>query len=653
MAEPVRELIQAINRNAGVTARQLATSLNVSERTVRTYVKRANERLEGSARILRMRDGGYHLIIDDEEAFTRLISAPHDGSIRFGRIPQSHAERVRFLIDDLLSRDTWITVEDLAGMVYVSSRTLSDDLHVVDRELARYDLVLERRPHYGMRVAGTEANRRLCLAGNVVDGMLRPLVRQMQGESGRASDTKVQLSQISACVHDVLADERFEISSFAYQNLIVHVAVMLQRASMDCFIPPDSVPTEQFEGSKVYRIARHLAQRLEECFAIRLPREEAAYLAIHLEARQMLQGYDSVPAGQQLIISDDVWDAVTEMLTIVRDAFHHDFIGDLELRMNLAQHLAPLMVRLSYNLHVENPLVSDIREKYPLAWAMAVEAAAVLEHRVAMPSNEEIGYIALAFALALERGRVDRPKKNILIVCASGRGSARLLEHRYLQEFGDCLGSVQTCDVLHLGGIDFSRIDYVFSTVPLKHSLPVPVREVGFFLDERDVLDVRRVLLDEARPMSDASVFLPELFFPHCVLRSREDALDLLCERVAACLDVPGVDPAIRSLVTQREQMASTAYGNQVAMPHPLMAATDRTVVAVMLLDEPIDWGTMRVRVVFLICVARRAGPTLDGFYGRLTDLAIDKQAIEDLLERQTYEELLRVFGRNEKGVRE
>ena len=72
-----------------------------------------------------------------------------------------------------------------------------------------------------------------------------------------------------------------------------------------------------------------------------------------------------------------------------------------------------------------------------------------------------MGYLALAFALAIERQNTELPKKNILIVCASGKGSAQLLHYRYRQEFGSYVGRIETCDVSNVKKVDFKDIDYV------------------------------------------------------------------------------------------------------------------------------------------------------------------------------------------------
>lgn len=80
------------------------------------------------------------------------------------------------------------------------------------------------------------------------------------------------------------------------------------------------------------------------------------------------------------------------------------------------------------------------------------------------------------------------------MVCASGAGSARLLEYRVRKEFGAFVDQVEVCDVFDVSKIDFSHIDYVFTTVPLNEDVPVPVREVKYFLDSEEASSIKDML---------------------------------------------------------------------------------------------------------------------------------------------------------------
>lgn len=618
-------LVEIVREEPGINSSDLAARLGVSDRTIRTYVRQANEELAGAARLDHRRGDGYELVVEDADKFSLIARA---GSLLVSQLPSTPEERLAYLLDDLLHRNDWITLDELANIMCVSRATLSADLKGVEKKISCFGLSIERRPRYGLRIAGPEVSRRLCLASLVVDG----------SDVDTASDSL--LARVATCVEDAIDKAGFHVNSAAYHNLIVHIAIAIRRMKAGAYVPMTASDVDELKASPAYQAAEEITDSLAETFDVKFPVEEVAYIALHLAGRRVI---DESPVDEEkgLVISDEVWHVVDEMIEIVRSAFGFDFHSDLELRMNLARHVEPLSIRLRHHMRIENPLLQDIQERFPLGFSMAKEASAVLADKYGeRPSEEEIGYIALAFILAMERQNSVPAKKNIVIVCTSGLGSAKLLEHQYRKEFGPWLGDIKTCDVARIGSMDFKRVDYVFTTVPLGMSLPVPVREVHFFLDEEDVRNVREFLSSSKQEKSAVSYFDENLFFTHLRFSSKDDALDYLCERVCEARQIHG---DLRALVDQREALAETAFGNQVAMPHPIEPCADETFVACALLDEPIEWNSQEVRAVFLVCISQEE-EELDGFYGHFTSLLTSPAAIQELVGNQRWQTLARLI---------
>ena len=153
-------------QSQGITPAQVAEHLGVSVRTVRTYVKQANEAMCGFAHIDLVRGEGYHLVKEDEVAFEEWSQAVT--TVEDDELPQTPEERVTYLLNDLLMRNDWITLDDLAHILFVSRSAISGDLKEVERALAHFGLTLEKRPHYGIRVEGPEMARRMCAASVVM-----------------------------------------------------------------------------------------------------------------------------------------------------------------------------------------------------------------------------------------------------------------------------------------------------------------------------------------------------------------------------------------------------------------------------------------------------------------------------------------------------
>ncbi len=620
-----------IDAHAGISPAEAAQDLDVSVRTIRTYVSQANAAMEPFAHIDHERGSGYRISIADQEAFDTWLHGA--GALRSGSVPQTPQERVTYLLNDLLMRNEWITLDDLANILFVSRGSISGDLKDVSRVLDRFGLKLERRSHYGIRVTGPEMARRVCFANIVMSQYGRPSINRHFPEE------KV-LTGIAECVDEAVHGTDFQINSVAYQNLLVHIAVALMRMRENYNVPMEAEQLAQIKQTREYPVACDIARLVGEKFEVEVPEEEAAYIAIHLAGKQTLNMGDAEEGS--LIISDEVWEQVSAMLECIWRVYRFDFRGDLELRMNLARHIVPLAVRLQYNMDLKNPLLSDIKVRYPLAYAMAIDASTVLAERYGNSlSDDEVGYIALAFALALERQKTETPKKNILMVCASGAGSARLLEWRCQQEFGAYIGKISTCDVLDIDRVDFSDIDYVFTTVPITRPLPVPVREVKYFLDTSEVEEVKELLSGEEAPecASILGYFDHRLFFPHLAFDNKIEALDFLLAQAA---EVKEVAPNFSELVWKREGSIATTFGNNVAMPHPLESASTETFVAVGLLDTPVPWDDYgrTVQAVFLSSFGPSEGSELQGFYAVLAELLSSQRAITALVEDQTWETL-------------
>lgn len=416
----------------------------------------------------------------------------------------------------------------------------------------------------------------------------------------------------------------------------MHIAVAVLRIRAKACIPWREEDLADIRRLPSYDLAHAIARNVSAAFDIEVPDSEVGYIAIHLATRQR-PGDDGAN-----VISDEVWRTVSSMLERVWEAYRIDFRRDVELRMNLAHHVVPLSMRLKFNLEQKNPLLDDIKAKFPLAYSMAQDASVVLRKTYdSEVSEEEVGYIALAFALAIERSKTKLPRKRVLIVCASGAGTARLLEYRLCREFGLAEGDVSTCDMVSAAHMDFSQVDYIFTTVPLGFEPPVPVRLIGSLFDESGLSTSGQTASLVPCGCGTLSYFDECLFFAHLSFPTKRAVLDFLITQMERVGVVPD---EFRALVWERESLASTCLGNEVALPHPARAVGHETRVAVGLLDEAVNWDGHPVRVVFLSSVACGPKPENAEFYWGLSGIVMERASIGELLERRDVATLRRLI---------
>ena len=570
------ELLAYIVEHQGVSQECLADRLKVSSRTVRTRIARINDEIVPYAEIILERGFGYRVTIANRQKLDEISRVSRDRSLGAG----DQGARVAAMAREIIcSQDEWTTLDVLAERFYVSRSTASRDLQLATRALARFDVRLENRPYRGIRAVGSEGNKRSALVSLVPGAWDVP-------------------EDVASSVFEIVRGRHIELSRDAFQSLRQHIGVSIARIRAGRFISMSPEQLMDIRSEREFVAAREIADLLEESTGLGFSDDEAGGMAILLLGKQTL-ALDAYPGID--MIPDEIWDVVTRILDEVWRAFGFDFRSDLELRMNLARHIVPLSVRLKHRLEQDNDLTDHIRNRYPLAFSMALCSSTVLRtaygHSV---SDGETAYLALAFALALDRQKSDVIRKNILVVCSTGQGSARLLEYRCRQEFGPYINEVTACDVAHIKDVDFSTIDYVFTTVPLECEVPVPIRMVSLFLDSSDVEGIRHLFQMSSDASGILQFFSSRLFFPHLDAQTKWDAIhELACALVSS--DEAFADLEMR--VIERERAFPTSFGDDLAVPHAPVATGPVVRIAVGLLDHPVVWdedGHM-VSVVLLV----------------------------------------------------
>lgn len=631
MDRRMKQILDILSDRDYCTAEMLAQQIHAGTKTVRNLLKEINQEIEPyGAGILSKYGVGYFLNIQDHDKYESYC---REGCVHGLEeyLPSTSEERVQYLLEYLINSESYVKLEELSESLYISKRTLTEDLKEVEQFLKKFNIRIIRKPNYGIRLEGKEFDTRLCIAS-------------FSGK--RLHKGNESMDEIAAIVSMVLKENDFLITGAAYQNLVVHLYIAISRI-MEChYVPmPEGLldnPEERYE----YHIAKTIAAKLEERFHLSFPENEILYIAIHLAGKKMF--LQEAGSGENVIITQEISDLVTAMLERVYDLFKFDFRSDLELRMILSQHLVPLSVRIRFDMDMKNPMLRDVKEKFCLSYTMACNAVTVLnEHFKVSLSEDEVAYFAFAFALALERKKTEIKKKNIILVCSSGRGSAQLLQYKYKNSFKDYIDDIIACDVGSLYKMDFSRYDYIFTTVPITLSVPLPILEVEYFLGDEDIVNVKKALCAQ-KSFSVRNYYEQELFLPHLKFRTKTEVLRFMCQFVIEKKNLP---EEFYESVLRRERVAKTAFGNQVAMPHAYKAMSSETFVCVGILDEPVEWGDQKIRAVFLVCIADKdhTSVELQHFYQLTASFLLSQRQIQELVKKQDFDAFIKAMTQMEE----
>ncbi|WP_170313537.1 BglG family transcription antiterminator [Lacrimispora amygdalina] len=623
-------LFSKLTGNEYITAAELAKQMGLSEKTVRTRVKELEkELLPCGARIISKQGHGYRISITDPLLYQELIkSLSADGNA----LPTSSQERILYLLSCLLNSEDYVKLDDLSSFLFVSRNVLTGDLKKAEDMLLKYGVRLVRKPHYGIRAEGTEFDKRLCISNYL---MKPDLI--LQGHRRRSTD---EMRSIGDTLLTCIREHNIKLSEVLFQNLIIHIYIAAKRIKAGLYMTAKEADFFQISlGEKEMVIAQDLAKGLEASQGIVFSEPEIKYLAIHLAGKRSIGEEDGERIKPE--IPRRLMDLITEMLQSVYDSFKIDFRQNQELILSLSQHMVPLDIRIRYDMGTDNPLLEETKKNYFLAYAIARQACIIInQHYHKSLSEDEVGFIALLFALALEQEKRNNGRKNILIVCASGKGSAQLLTYRYKEEFGNYLNQVYTCNTHELDHFDLSKVDYIFTTVPLEISVPVPVISVKDFLGDREILAVKKILF-----MGNKS-FLYEfydrrLFFTDIRGESKEEIIGELCRRIGTVRELP---KGFYGAVLKREKLAQTDFGNLTAFPHPYKTLTEESFVCVGILQKPILWNTNQVQAVFLVSIGEVEQEQLQAFYQLTMNLLLNQRGVLRLIKEASFDTLIELL---------
>lgn len=625
-----RELLKVLNLlnvDEYRTAAQLADALGLSEKTVRLRIKALNEELVSyGAQVSAKARYGYKMEITDQDQFDLLEMEEEPEE---GYIPDTGEERSEYLLKYLIWDQEYVKAEDLCDFLYISRTTLTKTIREVERILKRYSIKIDRKPNHGMKIIGKELDiRRL-----ICDYFIK---REYKIELSE-DNLEEQLVKFAGDIRQMMVKYEIPISETAFENFIeyVYIACKRMKKGFHLTIPLDESPEI---GIREKSFVKELSAYIEKEYECNVTEEEKSYILLYLSGKRMVGNI--VENETNFVIKERLDRIALEMLEYVYKEYHMDFRNDFDIRMTLNQHLVPLDIRIRFDIPLHNPLLEEIKENYGFSYQISIDATKILEEYYQKKiAEDEIGYIALIFELAIEKKKSDA-RSDILVVCSTGKGSSRLLKYKYEQEFSDYLDHIYVCDLIGLEMFDFSKVDYVFTTVPITKEIPVPIVEVGMFLGQEDVQKVSNVLKKGPQNYLE-QYYKPERFFGKLSCDTKEEVLEFLCDKIK---EQEEVDDDFYEMVLERESFIQTNYGNKIAIPHPNRIASEVTFAYVAVLGHEITWNKQKVQVVLLTSVGKKEDNNRQKFYEATAHFALNGPLIDRLIRYPEFENFMQIM---------
>lgn len=633
-----------------VTSKELAQHLSCTDRTVRTYLKNLSQELEklGEGLVIESKQGfGYRLSIKDDKLYQQFLSEHH---IQNGMANADINDRHHFILNKLMFEQEGLLFEDLMDQLFVSRSTLSSDFKKIRLLLEKYKLTIESRANKGVYVSGSEQDKRHFIMDYFFSGQFMKNIHQYVRHD--VLKLPINFEELTMVILDESRSQDLKLSDFVIQNLVVHIALAIKRLESGFQI--SAIDLDPLRYQKEILVAKNILNRIRLVTQIDFPNSEVNYIALHLISK----GQNS-ERRQEAEVTYQLRQEILSALQRLDKETGYQFSGDFTLSEGLLTHLEVLLERLENDVHLDNPLLDEIKANYQEALALTRTMLSYLE---AVPmeslSEDEIAYVTLHIMAALERHKEEH-KPNALVICATGYGSAQMLRHRIQNELSQYVNVAEMVGYYDINDEKLAGVDCIISTIDLSNLVfAIPVYKVSVFLKEDEAAYIKKELSkltakksNQKKASSKGKIkdYFDDYFSKDYFAILDESDKDMVLQHLVSLLD-DGRDEDYQNhmldLIHQRSKMSTVVFDETIAVPHPIKALDKNHKIGVAILKNSLVWDESfrQIRLVFLVSSSIYGNEGLSDITRGMVNLVDLPQIKEKMKNCQDFEEFKEIF---------
>lgn len=416
-------------------------------------------------------------------------------------------ERSKYIALELLIHEKFITINLLAEKMGVSRNTVVADMQRVERLLQNWRIEMERKVHYGICAVSSEVNRRLALEyvvqsflnSNEMSYILHSIAREYEFPSrvGKVITTflleKDQLKIVCQAIGRIAANikkvgEQY-LSDRMLIGTLIRFCVVIQRIKTNNGLTAfDTTVAIKAKEHPFYSIFSEECAALAKHLGIEISDTEIGFVWLQSLGNGMYHNEFHHDGYKQPVVTG----ITAKIISKVSQRLKVTYTDDTELFDSLLAHLTDKLAKYEYGVIDPNPLVAEVIQSYPEMFRCVKEVCSEVFAEISVfLTDPDLAYIVLHFQAAYER-RYGRSQFRAIVVCGTGRGTARLLKTRLENEIKS-LSVLGYCSVLEIEQVlKMQPIDLVISVLPINTDCPLVV--VNSILTQRDIVAIHEVL---------------------------------------------------------------------------------------------------------------------------------------------------------------
>lgn len=605
-----------------LTSAELASYLHCTTRTIRNYISKINQEIP---ELVLTSNRGY--LIQPEYLPIEIVENSY---------PTERRAKLFYLL--LKNSSSGMNLFDLSEELFISESTLKNDIQQLKNEIIDQNLQIKIEQSNVWMTGSERAKRRYMISLLYNEGGFQEnLKRRIQEMIGYIS-----LDRLQEDILEVLTEYHIQTNQYSLTNIVFHYAVTIERIKQGNVITTQN-DTESLRSSNEFRIAKQIADKIEEEYPICFTSAEIEQLGILFVGLQNETKANEKIKKLEDIIDEKVISCLRRALKQVEETFLVKLDNEL-LFSKLAIHIQSLYHRSQYHTFARNSDLLEIKATYPLIYDLSVYLSSFIQEELEIKFTEdEISFIALHIGSFLEMEKSHESQVIVLLVMNTYHDMEQRNLAKLRQHFGDALKVIIT----NIHEIEYYRYDFLLTTersLVSQHPGAVLIHPI---LTDKDLKKIgnRVSAKQKAKEKFIFQKYIDQFVLPSLYI-GQVDPVDLTPKLIrqqmsAQLVNEHFVDKNFIKKVERREKLSSTSFPSGVAVPHSIELDAIKSGIIVMTLQEPIQWGNYPVELIILAAINKNELQSFNEFFERLIEVVSEDIHVKQLKESESFNEFL------------
>ncbi|MFT4007788.1 MAG: PTS sugar transporter subunit IIA [Lacrimispora sp.] len=428
----------------------------------------------------------------------------------------------------------------------------------------------------------------------------------------------------------------------AYIQMFFLLSLCIIRSRQKHTVRLPTLSACKISGTFSLFIKGSLIEALESYYHIKLESDEQDFVEFVIE----ISDIQSFQFTEKMLVCQsrnlEVCYFTYRMVSLMSDIVNVNLRTDLFFLESLFLQLLSMIPRLRYHMKTENPLLLQVKQRYPNIFAAISAVGVYFQKELGLDLNEhEMCTLALLLGGAIER---SMSTVTVCVICDYGIGISQLLKEQMERTISD-IRIAEVLSVRDLKKLIHIPCDLVVTTVQLKNPCyGKEVVTVGHLMTSSDIKNIENALklvrkrnLKNRQPCKklhiSKNLFYDEFIFHQINAADKQSILRFLCNKLR---EAGYVTEDFLQSVIDHEITAPTALGKGIAMPHGFADYVIRPAVVVATLKAPVLWQEKeKADIIFLLAfnLDEAVGMKEETikFYSVFLDLFDDPEKINEL----------------------